>query len=185
MVDSEVQRLARQIYYTHKDAIDLIIEAIPDVRSEIRDIIESEVSVKDNLMPDTSSKGFVRFYAPDWESLPYLKGGAGWTDSGRMLLFEFRNEEKSLFLHLVLGPGPKDIRERVFGLAEREPNIFNNVPKSLTAKWNSLYRHQILRANDYTVPDMDSIAEKVKTRMADFIADDFGDIVRVIKEEFA
>ncbi len=43
LVDSDIQQLARQIYYDHKEAIELIIGAIPDVQLEIRDIVEAEL----------------------------------------------------------------------------------------------------------------------------------------------
>jgi hypothetical protein len=40
LVDLDIQKLARQIHHKHREAIEFIIDHIPDVRQEIRDIIE-------------------------------------------------------------------------------------------------------------------------------------------------
>ena len=76
-------------------AIDLIIDAKPDARGEIKDIIESAmIAYSPDLEPDYSIKYFVRYYAPRWERIAALSEGAGWTRSGRMLLFEFMHGER-------------------------------------------------------------------------------------------
>ena len=117
--DSEIQQLARGIYFSHKTAIDLIIDAIPDTRGEIRSIIESAMASVEELGQDGSNKSFIRYFDPRWDQISQLGEGERWTNTGRMLLFEFKNLERKLSFNLVLGPGPAVTRQRVFDLAQR------------------------------------------------------------------
>lgn len=181
LVDSDIQRLARQIYYTHKAAIDLIIEAKPDEQQERRDIIESVMKEFPELQPDTSAKSFVRYYPPQWDKIPELLEGDGWTSTGRMLLLEFRNRS-TLTLHLVLGPGPKAIRERIFDLGQREKRLFNNVPKTLPPKWSSLYRKSVLTSS--VSNEIEAIEEGIRQAVSRFMQDDCGALVDAIVEEW-
>ena len=184
LADSDIQELARQIYRKHKAAIDLIFEARPDAAQEIRDIIESIITQYPQLQPDISSKSFVRYYPQAWEQIPKLREGKGWTETGRMLLFEFRNAARSLSLHLVLGPGTEEVRRRLHSLARQGPELFT-VSKSFAPKWNSLYRKVILNSSDYDEPDMEVIAEKVHKAISQFMGGEYDRLVEAVEHAMA
>jgi len=183
LVDSEIQRLARQIYYNHKDAIELILEAIPDVRYEVRDIIESVMKDFPQLQPDISAKSFIRYYPPEWDQIPELGEGYGWTETKRILLFEFRNQT-DLSLHLVLGPGPSEVRNRIIQVSQKERTLFNNTPRNPTSKWTSIYRKMILNSGDMKEPDFEVINERVRQVIGQFMEEDLKASIGAIQEEF-
>lgn len=183
LVDSEVQKLARQIYYKHKDALDLIVDAKPDIRNEVRDLIESVVKDYPDLQPDISKKIFIRYCPIEWDQISDLSKGHGWTETGRMLLFEFRND-KTLSLHLVLGPGPANVRNRVYEIAKDKQTIFNKTPNKLGSKWNSLYRKQILNSSEYDQPNVDVLRDQVKKVVSQFMSEEFEPLVRAINLGF-
>ena len=182
--DSEIQQLARGIYFSHKAAIDLIIDAIPDTRGEIRSIIESVMASVGELDQDESNKSFIRYFDPRWDRISQLGQGKRWTNSGRMLLFEFRNLERNLSLNLVLGPGPGVTRQRVFDLAQRHGEPLRAHGR-LGESWKFIYSKQILSGRDYDDPELGSIRKKVETAVAEFREHDLNVIVEAIAADFA
>ena len=183
LADSDIQQKARQIYYNHRKAIDLIIEAKPDVQGQIRDDIELAMQEFPQVTADISSKSFIRYFPPSWDDVPELLEGAGWTETGRMLLFEFRNGD-TLGLHLVWGPGPDHIRQRVLNLAKGEKDLFNNTPNRPTRRWTSLYRKPILNARDYEDNDPEAVREKIRQSISQFLSGEFEPLVEKIQAEF-
>jgi hypothetical protein len=183
LADSDIQQKARQIYYNHRKAIDLIIEALPDVQRQMRDDIEFVMQKFPQVQMDHSSKSYIRYVPPEWDQVPELLESEGWTQSGRMLLFEFRNAN-TLNLHLVLGPGPDHIRQRVLNLAKGEKDLFNNTPNKPTRKWTSLYRKQILNARDYEDPESEAVREKITQSITQFLSKEFKPIVEKVQAEF-
>ena len=182
LVDSEVQRLARQIYYNHKDAIELILEAKPDVQQEVRDVIESVMKDFPQLQPDISGKSYIRYYPPEWDQIPELREGDEWTETKRMLLFEFRNL-KTLSLHLVLGPGPSAVRDRIIQTSRRKRTPFNNTPRP-SSKFTSIYQKPILNSGDMEEPDFEVIKKRIRQVVGQFMEEDFKESIGAIEEEF-
>ena len=92
-----VEELALQIYNNHRDAIDLIINARPAAEAKGWDLLDSTVECfLPLLQPDFHSKWYHRFFAPGLEDVPELKQGSGWTESGRLLLFELRYKSREI-----------------------------------------------------------------------------------------
>ncbi len=122
--ESEIANLCRKIYRKHQRALDLIYEYRPDKQEEIRQILESLISQEGALFElDHCSKSYIRFSPKAWQT-PVLLQGKGWTRSGRILLFEFGNYTDRLSLNLIIGPGPEEIRQRLFAIAhENRPPL--------------------------------------------------------------
>src|SRR5207248_7470258 len=117
VADSEIAELCTRIYRKHQRALDLIYEHRPDRQSDIRGILEDLVRQTPILVPDHSSKSYIRFAPGEWD-VPTLLSGQRWTQSGRMLLFEFQqNTQTRLPLKLLIGPGPTGVRQELLNLA--------------------------------------------------------------------
>ena len=99
-----------------------------------------------------------------------------------MLLFEFRNGERSLSFNLVLGPGPRATRELVYDVAGNGPPF--TLRRKMNKNWDSIYRKTILGGADYDSLDADEIKSKVTAVVAGFFKDDFSRIVTSIEEAF-
>jgi len=176
--ESEVQKLAREIYSNHKQAIDLIIEARPDVQQELWDVVREVMKDSNELRHDFSNKSTIRYYDPRWDLHPELKLGEAWTSSNRMLLVEFKNNRASLGLHLILGPGPEETRQRVYD--ESVSSRRTKVSKKLTGSWTDLYSRPILRASDYEDPNLDAMRGKIEKALKEFLTQDLDDIADMV-----
>lgn len=140
MEDSEIARLCRQIYWQHKDALDLIYEHRPDPENEIYDFIKKLVknTPSDQIVFDDGwrARKILSYAVPSWDDLPFQKTCPGWTSSGRILLLQFIVKPPTLKLILMLGPGESSIRQAVFG-ALKDCGIlgFTGQPPTPEVKW--------------------------------------------------
>lgn len=131
MEDSELIELARRIYVKHRPALDFIFEHKPDAWSETRENLLKQLSGYQALSvdPSTSKRVLIRFRPQSW--LPWeaqLSQGTGWVTQGsnQILLCEIKPNTKreSARIQLVLGPGPKDVRDAIFSSVKSE-GIYN------------------------------------------------------------
>jgi hypothetical protein len=169
MADENIKELCMKIYQHHKQAIDLIIENLPNQR----DVIAKELKMlvnKAGLILDDDKVQTIRFI-PKSLDIPYFRGGSGWSKSGRMVLFEFLNTQNSLQVGLYLGPGEDSKRSQIFASARTLGKPFNT-GSTLYAKWNSLYKCSLLEETDYMLPTEDLLA-KLRANWTSFLIGDF------------
>jgi len=176
---SRIEELCVDIYREHKRAIDLIIEHLPDQQKYVHDLLINLVEDTPGITPDISTKAAVRFIA-DPLDVPLLKQGQGWTNTGRMLIFDFENAKDRLRLKLIIGPGPTDIREKIFRLSvEDNPPLRSNY-KQMGTKWHSVYWRSVLSAKDYEHDDPETVKQKIISFWNQFLENDLIRIVEII-----
>ncbi len=181
MSESEIAELCRRIYRKHQRALNLIYEHRPDQQGAVREILEKLVLAEEGLILDDSSKSRIRFAVKDWE-VPLLKQGEGWTHTGRMLLFEFVNSTNKLALHLIIGPGPNETRQRLFDIAHSQ-TPFRSPFRSLNRKWNTIYVRQFLTASAYEEGNLGAIESDINKKWQQFQEHDFIQIQMVLKSQ--
>jgi PD-(D/E)XK nuclease superfamily len=100
--DSEISKLCVKIYKKHKQALDLIYEHRPDLQLELSEFLKSLIKEADDhgIELDLSGKSYIRFTYSNWDKDTPQLTGKGWTQSKRILLFEFNNAPNSLTLKL-------------------------------------------------------------------------------------
>lgn len=169
VTDSEIADLCRRIYHRHQRALDLIFEHRPDRLAEVQAILRDLVGSRDDLILDTASKQLVRFGHVGWEGLPK---GAGWTRSGRLVLFQFDSYSDRLTLGLWVGPGPAEVRQRLIELATASGPPYL-VPKRAAEpqRHKSIYSRRFLKAEDYQDATIDHLEARIKAQWQDFIRD--------------
>ncbi len=138
--DENIEELCRKIYREHKEAIDLIVEHKPDMKKELADYLKELVREEDGLELDDSSKTSIRFAISDWDSYSVQELGE-WTDSGRLLLFIFRNDEDKLKFRFIVGPGPDKIRQQLYEVSFNSNELDTN-PK-LAPKYTYLHKRYL------------------------------------------
>ena len=178
MADENIKELCMRIYQHHKQAIDLIIENLPNQRDAIAKELRSLV-IEEGLLLDDDRVQTIRFI-PSSLDLPFFRGGSGWTRSGRMLLFEFLNSQNSLQLGLYLGPGDDSKRSKIFKIAQSLPKPFNP-GSTMYAKWNTLFKRNLLDPADYKLP-MEDLLAKVESNWKDFLSEDLPVISQKLTE---
>jgi len=133
MKEHESVDLALQLYKNHKEAIDFIIENIPDKIAEVREIIE-ETILEEGYVLETCNKYYARFLTENLSPIVPKTGILGWKGS-ESFLFEMAYWEKGLSLKFVISPGNEKNRQVL-------ADIMKSLPKSKKAagkKWWTLY----------------------------------------------
>jgi hypothetical protein len=180
--ESDIAELCRQIYRKHRKALDLIFEHRPDQQASIQDFLEELIKETDNLELDSSKKRFVRFGCKDWD-LPTLKSGSGWTPSGRILLFEFQNEPESLKLKLIIGPGPRGVREKLFNMACDHRPPCKPASKTLMNQWNEVFSRPFLSQKSYGDSTDEQLRTEIREQWKQFLTHDLPEMRKAIKPE--
>jgi hypothetical protein len=133
MKEHESVTLALELYKNHKEAIDFIIENIPDKISEVRQIIEDTI-IEEGYVLETCNKYYARFLSKTLSKEIPRTGIWGWKGN-ESFLFEMAYWEKGLSLKFVISPGNE--KNRLL-LSE----IMKSLPKSKNAtgkKWWTFY----------------------------------------------
>ena len=177
MENSEIQEICRKIYSRHKKALDLIFEYKPDLLMEINECLTEIIKNDSDLILDFSSKSFIRFITKKLDFIP--RKGEGWTKSERILLFEFKNNLNGVALYLIIGPGPKEIREKLCKIAKNKLKLFNVAKRKFTGQWFSIYKKPIVKANNYEDKDISEIKKHLKEKIGSF---KINDLVKIEKE---
>lgn len=166
--ESEIEKLCQQIYRKHQRALDLIYEYRPDQQAEIKDFLCEIIRSNSQMELDHSSKTYIYFIPKKWD-FPVLRKGQGWTRSGRMLLFQFINLQDSLKVTLSLGPGPDEIRQRVFDIICRHEPPFKRSFKALGKMWSTIYSRNFLTKNNYQEKSTEELREEIRRRWNEFL----------------
>jgi hypothetical protein len=169
--ESSIEDLCRQIYQKHQRAIDLLLEYRPDLQAALRNHLEQLIGSSPRFILDHASKTYIRFILEKWDA-PALRVGEHWTKSGRMLLFEFRNYQDRLSLSLIVGPGPRDIRQRLFAMAEGDGGILKPSSKALPASFCTIYTREFLHQKDLQSASIEDLQPKISKAWESFLEHD-------------
>ena len=184
--NDNIDTLALQIYQKHREAIDLIIKAKPAFETKGWSILDSAMERHERLFRrDFDSRLYHRFYAPDLEEIRELHDGKGWTESGRMLLFQVNYRERSLVLEL--GPGPEPTRKSVYELTQDPdavPGVSMRRAQKLSGPWHRIYRRTLLGKDGSAEPDYEKGRSQVETEIATFIEQDYWPLINAIRVKF-
>ncbi|MCY6492302.1 PDDEXK-like family protein [Leptolyngbya sp. GGD] len=182
MSESDIAELCRKIYKQHRQAIDLIYEHRPDMRSDVEDYIKQliqEFSQAENIDLDSVDKRYIRFAPKEWDGMAFQKTCPDWTGSDRIFLFEFWNEPQNLCLHLVIGPRRMEIKEAIYQkLKTLNISGLKSKCKIDESKWNHIAIVPILDISDYEDGDLESLQEKIRAFWLKYIQGD----MKVIRE---
>ncbi len=98
-----------------------------------------------------------------------------------MLLFEFDCLELDLLL--VVGPGPKKTRERLFNLAQRNKKIFRNSDEPLNRdyEWPVVFRTEFFPK--YGAAEDSATEGRIQEKWANFVKNDLPALKNSIKSE--
>ncbi|UOG62638.1 hypothetical protein [Leptospira noguchii] len=121
MGDKNIEEICKNLYKKHSKALDLIFQYRPDLFLKIKESIISRLKEESEIILDSDnpSKSYIRFTTKKIDqALPKL--GSGWTNSQRILLFEFQNLSDRLNLKLYIGPGDKTLREKLYKILNSE-----------------------------------------------------------------
>ena len=180
--DENLEKLCTEIYFKHKQALDLIFEYKPDIHSDISNKLQSIVKETESLILDDSSKSLVRFTSQKLdEKLGKNNYESKWTSSNRYLLFEVRNNNNRKSLHLVIGPSDEETRKNLHEKALAHPNVFKKVKKKLSPVYNNIYTKELYSSNKQF--EYEDIITEVEKNFEQFLTHELHKIEEILLNE--
>jgi hypothetical protein len=174
--DSDIAELCRKLYRAHQKAFDLILEHRPDQQSDIREAVEQVIRQQPQFSMDHCSKSYIRFLPTEWDQDARLKTGSGWTDTGRVLLFEVQNFSDSVRLKLIIGPGEGAVRQSIFDFAKAHRDLFRGITSKLYPKFTQVYTRALVEKDDYDAPP-EEVVRKATTALSSLFAADIAQLI--------
>ncbi len=178
--DSELADPCRRIYRKHQRALDLIYEHRPDLQANLHDELLNLVTNTPGLILDYESKSYILFWIDEW-SVPSLLTGEGWRPDGRIMLFQFENLPDRLQLKLLVGPGPLEIRHRLYEMANTHSPF--TAFRTLGKKWNTIFKRSFLTAKSYEEASLSDLQEEISRQWQRFLEKDLPAIKTVVREQ--
>jgi hypothetical protein len=171
-----------EIVVSKGPAIDMAHEYRPDQQAGLQELLVNLVQHESGLILDHSSKSYVRFWINDLDT-PSLNGGHGWTKTGRMLLFQFNNFEDRLWLYLVIGPGPVEIRQKLHDMSHAHKPPFKPAYRVLNKKWNTIYDREFLSSSTYQDTTAEQKEQEIQKEWKHFLENDLPQIHSILNSQ--
>jgi len=80
-----------------------------------------------------------------------------------MVLFEIENYRSRLWCRIILGPGPQDTRDKIHGIMEQHPDLFNRATSKVYPQYWSFHGESLVgtkRYEELSVPDLKAAVSK-------------------------
>ncbi|MGE7602985.1 PD-(D/E)XK nuclease family protein [Peribacillus sp. NPDC097675] len=183
MREHDLEKLCREIYYKHQKALDLIFEYKPDVFLEVSEYAAELVASNNDIIMDICTKTYVRFIPKPVDEILPLEGN--WTKTKRILLWEIQNRDNRVIIKLIIGPGPSQIRNNLFNIAQNHEDIFKGRLRNITDSYTQIYKTELLSKNFHEKMDIEQIKETLSKRIEKFFLEDYIKITDIIVDEFS
>ena len=180
MEKGEIEEICRKIYTKHQRALDLIFEYRPDLESQISDYLNEMIS-KYNLIKYSSSKTYTAFST---DVIDKKIEKTGLSDYKNLFYYEVINRPKKLQLMLRIGPGNKDIREKLYNFCIMKPDLFNVSNRSLSPKYHAVVSKTLLSTNDYGEGDVELLKSRMENNFEKFFNNEMKEIDRYFEEKW-
>ena len=183
MSESDIADLCRKIYKQHRQAIKLIYEHRPDLRSDIEAYLTQlikESPESHNLELDSIQGRWIRFAPKEWDELVFQSTcSSGWSKQNRLLLFEFWNDPQSLELRLVIGPGEAKFKQPIYQKLQELGLKGLKRCQNKDSSYTQAYGVPILTPTDYEEGDLETLQDNIRQFWSSYAT---GDLQRIIEE---
>jgi hypothetical protein len=166
MEDSRVAELARRIYQSHRDALDIILEHRPDELQNLSEALKQkmEASASDlRLLPMVCGKGYVRFLPEAWKTATNLEGKAWGTNGSAFVLCEISLWSQWPLLKMVEGKAPEAWRGELWDISLKPPFKRTHKRGRKPEKFMTFYsvKNPKINLKDLELGHEDEIADRV------------------------
>ena len=175
--DSDLQELCRKLYKNHHRAIDLIFEHRQDYIAEVGKVIQGYISSrKDDIFSINDSTTYIKFL-PKCMNVPQIQ------DKGKPILAcQLVNKNKHIQFDLQLRLGPQAMREQIYEIAKRLPQIFGEPQSSLSEDFHIFFSETWITEKDYNELDDEGIKQKIGEGIGNLLKIKGQKMVKALKE---
>ena len=168
VADSEIEELCRTIYERHRKALDVLFDQRPDRASDVASWLGAIVASRPELVPDHSTKSWIRFIPKALDVLPLV--GEGWTASKRMVLFQLYNAGEEVGLTIALGPGDQSVRDRIYKTIRDQPTVFNRASQKLYPQWWTFHAEKWIAKKRYSETTPEELKAELEQHLDKFVS---------------
>lgn len=157
MKDPKIQRLCRNVYARHREAVQLLVEYLPDMQSRAVGVIEDHLPdlLEKHGMVIGKHKNRAFYFWPEEleeQGLPTFDG----RENRRILEFSLRAKPNRVRLHFTLRDGDEDLRRRIYQWARNQGPPFENLAgENPTKKNEQLYDRTIATIGELEEAEFD------------------------------
>jgi len=145
--------------------------------------MESLVTSNNDNILDICTKNYVRYLPKRFDECIPLEGN--WTKTKRILLWEIQNRDNKVKMKLIIGPGPSQIRNKLFNIAQDHENVFKGRLKYLTDSYTQIYNTELLPKNFHEKMDIHQMKETLSKKLEKFFLEDYKKITDIIVDEYS
>lgn len=183
MEDNEIKKLCSQLYATHKDAIETILEYKIDIQAKMSNILSECIkATKKDIHVYRDSKCFFNFSPSSWDSYAFAKVPQGiWLkDCKDLILFEFFNNKKNIQIKLVVGPtGTNHQSEKI--KQELLKRLSGDLKKRQSGtKWTTIYSEPLLKYTEAVTQE--ELENQLKNNLDQWLNNKYPELVAQIDE---
>lgn len=177
--DTQLEKICREIYSKHREALDLIFEYRPDNYFEVSEALQEFIKNRDDLFLDGSGKRFIRFIPNELNTKAIQYGNGEWTESKNIILFELDNSNNKLSTSLVLGPGDETFRQAIYQFAQNSP-VFKP-RRTLSNGYTKLVGLKPI-VKDYNKVDPEELPKVCTEAFERYLNNDFKKVVAALQQ---
>ena len=174
--DSDVQEICRRLYRNHHRALDLIFEHRLDRTAEVADAIEDYIRSRHDLTFISGSKTYMSFL-PQSLDLPSIQ-----ENGTPILTWRIANKDEQVRLRLELGPGPEEMRRRVYEMAKSLPGTFGKPKAKLSPKYHTFFSEVWLSRKEYNEQDYEGIRQRMGEHVESLLSRKGEAMARALRE---
>lgn len=191
--DEKIRKICEKIYQSHKAALDLIYDNIPNSKNLFsKDILKYLQNNEDKLnikVSKNNTSTYIRFLPNELAEFIAGKGSNVWVEEEWLLSFEVTiNKEGPLTMRIVIGPpkdGFKDEEEGLFKyLIDNEKSHFKFKGSKLYYKYKTIDTEIIMKEDLSQVSYDDSVMELFKENLDKYFKEKLPEKVNAIKRFF-
>lgn len=183
--NSELETICRDIYYKHQKALDLIYNYKPDIYYDISKNTVKILEKYDGIIIENTSKSAINFTTKLLvEHIP--NEGKGWGSTNKILLFEVRNRNDKLVLKLYIGPGKKEVRDRLYEISVANKEVFKGKVNKHSQKWTQIYSKDLLSGKrvEHFENNIEDINIVVTKKLEKLLSTDIKEIEKVLLNQY-
>ena len=181
--DEKINEIVRKLWSTHGEVLAFLADRRPDQVGEIFELIREEspgvlAGLGGEWEEDSDVGNIIRYAYKPWDDIPGFRSAVGWSESGRLVLFELKRSGDGIYGLIYVGPGKEPVRSRLATALASAKKRGRRTPGD---KWAQIDQRELVRMARDMASDPAEVAKAAKLSFASFareIAAELDPIVR-------